>query len=345
VGFDRDEHVEELVSPMDAQTPEEKVEAAPKSAKPRPNALRTLRNRFLSGTFKILRLTSYLAFVAMVLTLVAARLAWAHAKDVVLSTGEDLSRLTESGKLDGVYRLKLNGESVNIASATTQASPDEVLDRFQAECEQHADGIGNELANLRASIQPGAKPVNEGFPGAGVLRTGNAEAGTVACFALGSAVGRPEMFERITAFARVGDLGKIGFVRHITARKTASGSHVAAMWTDGSLNVVRMFPETGDAPGSDMEGIPRPPSSRRIFTAYAEGAPYALRLYESTATPEAVFTAYAAEMPRTGWRPVGDVAKETPNTRAYARLDVDVMLVTEIHDGKTMVSVIEMGGH
>ncbi len=313
-------------------------------AAPRPNALRTLRARALSGAAKVARLTTYLVFVALVLGVVAVRIAWARAKDVVLTTGEDLSRLTEGGKLDGVYRLKLNGETVMIASASTKASPKEVLDRFAGECEHHADGIATELAHLGESVQPGAAPRNEGFPGAGVLRSGNDDAGTVACFALGAKVGQVEVFERVGAFARTGDLGKIGMVRHVTVRRTASGSHVAAMWTEGSLDVAKMFPEKGDAPGSDVEGAIRPPSSRRLFTAYAEGAPYALRVYESSVTPEAVFTAYAAELPRAGWKADPDVAKETPDTRAFARGETDLLVTAQAQEGKTLVSIVEMGG-
>jgi hypothetical protein len=275
---------------------------------------------------------------------VAVRLAWARAKDAVLATGEDLSRLTEGAKLDGVYRLKINGESVMIASASTKASPSEVLDRFLGECQQHADGIGVELAHLQDAVQPGVAARNEGFPGAGVLRTGTDDGGTVACFALGAKVGQFEIFERVGAFARTGDLGKIGMVRHVTVRRTAFGSHVAAMWTEGSLDVAKMFPEKGDAPGADVAGAIRPPASRRILTAYAEGAPYALRVYESTSTPDAVFTAYAAEMPRSGWKADPDVAKEMPDTRAFVRGETDLLVTAQAQQGKTLVSIVEMGG-
>jgi hypothetical protein len=319
-------------------------EPVAKDAKRRPSALRTLRSRFLGGAAKVARVTTYLMFVALVLGFVAVRLAWARAKDAVLATGEDLSRLTEGAKLDGVYRLNINGETVMIASASTKASPKEVLDRFLGECEQHADGVATEFSNLSASVQKGVAPRNEGFPGAGVLRSGNDEAGTVACFALGAKVGQTEVFERVGAFARTGDLGKIGMVRHVTVRRTAYGSHVAAMWTEGRFDVAKMFPDTGDAPGADVAGAIRPPSSRRLFTAYAEGAPYALRVYESTATPEAVFTAYASEMPRAGWKANEDVAKETPDTRAFERGETDLLISAQSHDGKTLVSVVEMGG-
>ena len=310
----------------------------------RPSALRTVRARLLGGAAKIARLTTYLGFVALVLGFVAVRLAWARAKDAVLATGEDLSRLTEGAKLDGVYRLQINGQSVMIASASTKASVGELLDRFQRECEQHADGIGVELAHLREAVQPGAAPRNEGFPGAGVLRSGTEDGGTVACFALGAKVGQVEIFERIGGFARTGDLEKIGLVRHVTVRRTAGGSHVAAMWTEGSLDVSKMFPEKGDAPGADVEGAIRPPASRRLLTAFAEGAPYALRVYESSSTPEAVFTAYAAEMPRKGWKADADVTKETPDTRAFVRGQTDLLVTAQAQQGKTLVSVVEMGG-
>jgi hypothetical protein len=204
--------------------------------------------------------------------------------------------------------------------------------------------MAGEFAHLPDAVQPGAQPANVGFPGAGVLRNGNDEAGTVACFALGKAVSKAEIFGRIGEFAHTGDLGRIGLVRHLTVRKTEYGSHVAAMWTEGSLDVSKMFPDHGDAPGSDVEAAIRPPSSRRLFTAYAEGAPYALRVYESNAAPESVFTAYAAEMPRLGWKASERVAKETPDTRHFARGETDLLVSTQQNQGKTLVSVVEMGG-
>ncbi len=313
-------------------------------ANKRPSALRTLGGRTLSAAAKLARVSTYLLFVALVLGGIMMRLAWARAQQAVLTTGEDLSRLTEGGKLEGVYRLKLNGEAVMIASASTKASPKQVLDRFLLECEQHADGMATELAHLREALQPDATPRNEGFPGAGVLRSGNAEAGTVACFAMGSKIGKVELLDRVGAFARSGDLSAIGMVRHVTVRKTDYGSHVAALWTEGPLNVKTMFPTSGDAPGSDVEGAVRPPSARRLLTAFAEGAPYVLRAYESSASPEAIFTAYAAEMPRTGWRAAERVAKETPGTRAYSRGETDLLVSAQAQQGKTLVSVVEMGG-
>ena len=73
-------------------------------------------------------------------------------------------------------------------------------------------------------------------------------------------------------------------------------------------------------------------------------APYALRVYESSVTPEAVFTAYAAELPRAGWKADPDVAKETPDTRAFARGETDLLVTAQAQEGKTLVSIVEMGG-
>ncbi len=311
------------------------------------NPTRVVLGKLAAQAGKLLRISVYFTVVAGVLALVAARFAWAQAKKTALETGSELVRLTAAGNLSGVYRLDMNGEKVNVASASSDAPVDVLLDRFQKACETHADGLAVDFANLRPAIATNGALHQTGHPGAGVLRNGDEKQGVVACFAMGGAVGEVEAYKRVAAFAETGDLGKIGQVRYLTARKDAGSTHVVALWTEGSLDVKKMFPETGDAPGSDPKDVPRPPNGRRLFTAFAQGAPYAIRVYEAGASADAVLAQYDALMPKLGWVPNADVPKESAAskllTRAYARGGIDLLVSVGADPKCTTVSIVEMG--
>src|SRR5258708_29362628 len=130
----------------------------------------------------------------------AARLAYGSAQKVALSTGEDLLGLTRASEIGEGYKLRLNGELVMISSAMTSVAVEATLDRFERDCTEHADGLADEFAHLRAAVLPGAPPFSRGFPGAGVMRRSDGERGVVVCFATGRAVSRTEGFQMIADF-------------------------------------------------------------------------------------------------------------------------------------------------
>ena len=309
-----------------------------------PKVERTLRSRLLGNTMKVLRLASYFAVIAVVGVVVAARLAYGHAKKVALTTGEDLLRLTEDGSIGDGYKLRLNGELVMISSATTSMTSNEVLDRFQGECATAADGISQEFLHLRDSLDVTKAPLHVGFPGIGLTRQSTDKGGFLVCFAAGKAIAQSEGYKRVADFARSGDVGDIGSVRYLAVEALPTGgSHVVALWTEGSFPLQAMFPEQGDAPGTDVPNAARPDGSRRVFSAYAEGAPYGIRVYETQKNGEAILSQYDAAMPALGWTAYPDVTKNTPNARAFSRDDVDILVTTDEQGSPTMVSVVQMG--
>lgn len=312
--------------------------------KERPTFQRTLGRRMLAWSARVGRLTAYFGFVALVLLVVAARMAYAHAKKMALDTGSELVRLTGTGDLTGVYRLRINGEEVRTTNATSDLEPTVLLDRFQAECEDHADGMATEFAALRGAIASSATPRNEGFPGVGTFRENGDGGGVVVCFAIGKESKPTEVYGRIAEFAKSGDLAKIGHVRYVMVKRgKSSGSQVVALWTEGSLDVKKMFPDEGDAPGSDVPNVMRPPSSRRILTAYAEGAPYGIRAYESSVKADAILAQYDDVMTKTGWQSFPGAVEAVPYARSYSKDGVDVTVTTREENGKTTISIVDMG--
>ena len=305
-----------------------------------------LARRMLTWSAKVTRLMVYFTCVAMVLAIVAGRIAYAHAKKAAMETGAELVRLTDNAHMSGVYRLRLNGELVKITSAVSYTNHEVILDRFQKECEDHADGMETEFGSLANAVTPDAYPRNEGHPGIGVLRQSDDKGGMVMCFATGKATTTAETLARVADFAKTGDLGSLGSVRYVVAKKGENApSHVVALWTEGSFNVNKMFPEEGDTPGNDAPGVLRPPSSRRLMTAYAEGAPYGVRVYDSTMNKEALLAEYDKVMPATGWMTYPNATTAAPFSRAFSKDGHDIIVTTEPNpDGKgAQVSIVEMG--
>ncbi|GAC1548014.1 MAG: hypothetical protein NVS3B10_11720 [Polyangiales bacterium] len=117
------------------------------------------------------------------------------------------------------------------------------------------------------------------------------------------------------------------------------------MWTEGSFDLKKMFPDQGDAPGTDVAHGLRPEQSRRVMSAYAEGAPYGLRVYETPLSPKQIFAQYDGAMPALGWQIYPDVIAADPTSRAFSREDVDLVVTAERQGDSTMVSIVEMSGH
>lgn len=298
--------------------------------------------RMLAWSAKLGRLAVYFVVVATILGLVAGRIAYAHARQAALDTGRELVRLTDAANLTGVNRLRINGALVKISSAVSNLSHQAVLDRFQKECEDHADGMAEEFAALGTHLD--GAPRDQGFPGVGVLRKDDDQGGVVVCFATGKAHNETEIFSRIAEFAKTGDLASLGGVRYVMAKKgTNAASHVVALWTEDSVNVQKMFPEQGDAPGNDAPGVLRPPSSRRLMTAYAEGAPYGVRVYESTMARDAILAEYDKVMPATGWMTYPRAVEALPYSRSFSKEGHDILVTVEPGANGSTVSLIEMG--
>ena len=78
-------------------------------------------------------------------------------------------------------------------------------------------------------------------------------------------------------------------------------THFVAMWTSGSFDLDRMFPAHGDVPGRDVEGLARPPGSRRTLSGWERGEPYSLAVYETREDEADLERFYRGAFAREGW--------------------------------------------
>ncbi|XYH94742.1 hypothetical protein ACMHYB_44020 [Sorangium sp. So ce1128] len=291
---------------------------------------------------KILRLTAYSCTVSLATAILAARFGYGQIERSTIHLGEELIRLTESERTGRHYKFRLNGELLNIASKTTNLPFEGILDQFQRACAERADDIPEELARLGEASAPGASQSALRAPGVGVFREERDGRGVVLCFAQGGPTDYVSVFRRLSEFAETGDLGKLGDLRYIMARRTQPGSHVVAVWTDGPLPLRAMFPDDADAPGTDAVSAARPYGTRRILSATVEEAPYGVHLYESVTPPSVIVEHYDREMLRLGWEANHRVASGVPYARAFSRHGVDLFVTAEWSGEKSLLSIVEM---
>ena len=288
---------------------------------------------------RLVRVTAYATFLTLVLGVVAARTVHAHAERGALALGEKLLEL--SAGEENVHELSINGQQVFVASAQTSRGLAEVLDRFERSCDDHADGMVDDLRDLAGALERPAQ--TSGFAGVGVLRDVRDGRGVVACFATGHSSDARDLAARLDRFATTTDLADLGHLRYVAARTLESGAtQVVATWTSGPVKLSAMFPEHGDAAGDDPAAAPRP-AGTRMLSARDRFAPYGVFLYASSGTPAAALAAYRTTMTAQHFVELPAIAERAPEATAYERPGLDVFVTAQpMDDGTTLLSIIEL---
>jgi hypothetical protein len=254
--------------------------------------------------------------------------------------GRQLSKLEDL--TEATNRAVINGQSMNVSSAVTTASIEQVLDRVEELCRTNS-ALRPEFARLAST--PGADvPGEGGGDRLGLMRQDHGEEGFVACLAQSPQNQERPLVEGLAAFLGSFDLADVGLLRYVYARKTDAGhTHVLTMWTDGSFLLDSLSPPADgrDAPGSDPANAPRPRDSVRYLTATVAGAPHAVRIYESRAGVGEILAQFDAEMPGRGWTKLDAIEVEIPDARYFEREGVELMLLAVQNGERSAVSVVE----
>jgi len=265
----------------------------------------------MAGT---LRVFCYAMAVSFVGALVAARSVYADFKEGSLRAGRELEALSDV--LGGVNTVFVNGAAVHIATAFTAQAPAEVLDRFEAVCRAHPQFMARALADIPDTLLEKANVQADRVWRLGVVRHEKGDDGVLTCFTDERPAGMRDVARRLKAFEQSKDLSEFGHVRYVYVRRTDHGTHVRTIWTDGEVNLGKMFPAQGDAAGFDSTLVPRPPASTRILSGTSAQVPFGIHIYRSSEREESLRRFYDAELGARGWKPV---ANRTPHTVAYLK--------------------------
>lgn len=308
-----------------------------------------LLHLYLMGKISKKRLLGTARVVAYGLTVSAAfgaltvRNAVADVKSESLELGRNLEGLQDL--VHGAQEVRLNGQSVYFAAATTPEPVNSVLDRFEAHCDSSAAFDAVEWKSLMDMAGTKTATPPELRDHVGVMRKddGVRGDGVVMCFTDRQ---KKNFLGALRTFGETGDLHSLGNLRYVHASRKGDRTTVQTVWTDGSFNIRTLMSDgQADTMGSDFATLPRPMQSRRLMTAEAVGTPYAARIYASNAAPEVVLNDYQARMEKDGWASIkSDLTLENNNKdgRWFLRPTTGeqaVVSVTKNSDGKTSVVV------
>lgn len=291
---------------------------------------------------RALRLALFLVCCQVVFTLMLARHVNAQVKNLMLTVGSQLMQLGEPGAARPPRTLMLNGTELRLRVQTARNRKlGEVLDTFERRCRERS-GRFHELLTERSVelTQPQRELLD------GVIRADAGRAGMVACLDVGEArLGVGELLERVHRFLRSGDVSDIGYVRYVRAEQDGADVFLVMFWNDGPFNIRRMFPTSGDAPGVDIPGLPRPPKSRRVLSAWEEGEGPALNLYEVEGmSADASDRHYRATLAEQGWHALNPESSGTRKTRGLMvmRGGLTAVLASSDTERGSLISVLPM---
>ncbi len=292
-----------------------------------------------------LRVTVYAASAFAVCAVVGSRLVMADVGEATFAASRELAHL---GDLTAAHEtLIINGESMHRASAYTTQSVHEVLDRYEAYCAASPSVLGRAVEDIPAALKEKALKGVPVWLRLGIVRDESAKGGVVSCFADDRPGGVSALKGRVQSYLKTGNLSEFGRFRHVFAEPSThpGETHVVTMWSDGDLNVGKMFPRQGDATGTDSPLMPRPADSRRLLSAAAVGMPFGVRMYESKASVADVRAFYDGVMAAKNWQVVdGANAAEAEGMRVYMRDDgLQVFVQVSESDQKTFATIVETG--
>jgi len=214
---------------------------------------------------------------SVVLLLTATALALssirAHFNETLAGFGETVADVIGANLPSTVRGLTVNGLHLEHATTHTRLSLEETVNRVEDLCRRH--GGLQELGALAPNMLPPPRPSRLD----GVYSQVGKKQGLVVCLDTEHPLSVTEFAHRLGAFARTGNLSALGRLRYVFARREGSLTSVLALWTDGDAPLLQMFPPSGDAPGTDPIGVPRPDGSTRLFSAGVKGMPQQVVVY------------------------------------------------------------------
>ena len=189
----------------------------------------------------VFRVGVFALVVTGTLGMLSARSVYGDIGESSMVVGRELSGMKDL--VGGSHRVHINGEQVFVASAMTEGSVDVVLDRFEALCRESSQGLDDAIQNpdtasAKLPADVAALIADHGPMRSGILRKQGGGEGVVACLAHSGGGGISGLATRLATFAKSKDLGNVGKLRYVYARREdgdvpGAKTHVVTVWTDG----------------------------------------------------------------------------------------------------------------
>jgi hypothetical protein len=292
---------------------------------------------------RLFRLATFCTGVITALLVVGASRARGDVGEKMIALGRELMPLADLIK--GAQRATVNGQTLYIATAMTDESLPQVLDRYEAHCREHTGGFAEEFAAVPQRVQD---EMAKRAPAAwsqrlGIVREQKDGEGMVVCIAQPDDDGIRGFARRVTQFLDDGELSHLGNMRYAYVQKMETGrTHVLTTFTEGSFNIYRVVGTDDVHPREELAGVPLPANATTPMTFRMEGMPYAVQSFATPETPDQVAAYYLRELPLRGWERVagpGDLFGNLVMRRNGVTLLVTALQIEE--GGQSHVAVTE----
>jgi hypothetical protein len=173
--------------------------------------------------------------------------------------GATLVHYARSRYVGDAQRVQVNGLTFTLQAGTTNDDVPRVLSDLGRRC-RTGDTTWDSLTARRA----------------------NAERGYVACLdVLGRAPDANTLRARFSAFAPELDVSELGTLMYVTAERRGDITTYVIVRSLGSLPLARAFVRDGDAPGLDLEWLPRPQGAHRVLSASTDALGSSLLVFQT----------------------------------------------------------------
>lgn len=194
----------------------------------------------------------------------------------------------------GIRELRVNGARFRVATVRSTHSVETLADQYAASCRSHSGGMDRGWGHPEAARALGDF--------AGVLHVTGDGTAMVACLDQGTKGDAEQFVHRLARFTDTLDLSELGGIRMARLERSGDGTFAVALWSEGPLSLPRMFPTTGDAPGVDPPGVPRPEDSRRVLSAWQSRRAPSIASYYLSMGSEQATAYYTRELSARGFR-------------------------------------------
>jgi hypothetical protein len=251
--------------------------------------------RVFCGWFRAALVIAALASSSLIIGLHSAKAALSER---LVGFGSELARWEGFRLSTSPRRISVNGAELELVVATTALSVADALNRLEGACAPRGGVVGADTLPklLRSTTVMSRSWLN------GRIRRDSEHDGVLACLDTGGPLGLGELNARLRAFAKTSDLKDLGALRYATARRTGNVTTVLFLWSEGAVPLRQMFPSTGEAPGIDPPGVPRPKGASRLLAALEHDAPFSITVYRTNApTAQDTLAWYRAELAASGF--------------------------------------------
>jgi hypothetical protein len=247
----------------------------------------------------IARLTLFIGVLAAILFYIDYRVAEASVMERLLGIGQRMAPFMDDARfVEKPREVHMNGLRLWVAAGKTDHAPTEVR-RWYAE--RYA-GKGTATDVMTEALKAG-KILPPEITGLSQASFGDDNIGGIAALDMGQGLTLKAMRPMIHKLAE-GKVGEVGHLRYMYFEKLPSGgTRYLTIWTDDQFDLTKFLPSgTEDAPGRDIEGVPRFPGTIRVLAADERGRAAQMAVYNGPGTPETAEMFYDARMATLGWR-------------------------------------------